>query len=178
MSSTKSFKLLRVVPTRGEASAYLRAPGDAVIVERGRPRLLMLLCPCGCGEELPINLDSRAGPAWRLYQNRRAGMSLFPSVWRESGCESHFIIWRDKIFLFGQYDDDGLAEPDTLETVRGVPLADAVREQLSAELVPFGEIAEQLEAVPWDVLTACRELVRRGLAREGRGKQRGSFSRP
>ena len=80
--------------------------------------------------------------------------------------------------MFGQYDEDGLADPDTLEAVRGVPLTDVVREHLSAELVPFGEIAEQLEAVPWDVLTACRQLVRSGLAREGRGKQRGSFSRP
>lgn len=178
MSSTKSFRLVRVVPTRGEASTYLKAPGDAVIVERGRPRLLMLVCPCGCGEELPINLDSRAGPAWRLYRNRRAGMSLFPSVWRESGCESHFIVWRGKIFLFGQYDDDGLAEPDALDPVGAVPLADVVCEQLSAELMPFGDIADRLGAVPWDVLTACRQLVRKGLAREGKGKQRGSFSRP
>jgi Family of unknown function (DUF6527) len=175
--STKSFRFLRVVPTRGEASAYLKAPGDAVIVERGRARLLMLVCPCGCGEELPINLDSRAGPAWRLYQNRRAGLSLFPSVWRESGCESHFIIWRDKIFLFGQYDDDGLAEPEALEPVGGVPLVDAVREQLSDELVPFADIAERLEAVPWDILTACRQLVRKGLAHEGGEEGRGSFCR-
>jgi hypothetical protein len=104
-------------------------------------------------------------------------MSLFPSVWRESGCESHFVIWRGKIFLFGEYDDDGLAEPGALETVGGVLLVDAVREQLSDELVPFGDIAERLEVVPWDVLTVCRQLVRKGQAQEGRGKQRGNFSR-
>src|SRR6266478_332599 len=138
--STKSFRLLRVVPTRGEASAYLKAPGDAVIVERGRPRLLMLSCPCGCGEELPINLDARAGPAWRLYRNRRTGMSLFPSVWRESGCESHFVVWGDKIFLFGQYEEDeDMMETSSLQTDSGEPLADAVRRVLSDNLAPFGE---------------------------------------
>jgi hypothetical protein len=178
MSYRKSFRLLRVVSTRGEASAHLKSPGDAVLVERGRPRLLMLSCPCGCGEELPINLDARAGRAWRLYRNQRSGLSLFPSVWRESGCESHFIIWRDKLFLFGQYDEDeGLMETSAVEADGGAPLVDAVQKELSSELVPFGDIAEKLEAIPWDVLTMCRKLVRAGLAREGEGKQRGSFSR-
>jgi hypothetical protein len=30
-----------------------------VIVERGRPRLLMLACSCGCGEEFPVNHSTR-----------------------------------------------------------------------------------------------------------------------
>jgi hypothetical protein len=177
MTKAKSFRFAKVVSTRGEASAHLNSPGDAVLVERGRPRLLMLSCPCGCGEELPINLDARAGPAWRLYRNRRTGISLFPSVWRESGCQSHFIIWGEKIFLFGQYDgDEDLTETRSLLTDSGEPLADAVRRQLSDLPTPFGEIAEQLDAIPWDVLTICRQLVRAGLAREGKGKERGSFS--
>jgi hypothetical protein len=173
MTDNKLLRFLGAVSTRAEAFGRLKLPGDAVLIERGRPRLLLLACPCGCGEELPINLDARAAPAWRLYRNRRAGMSLFPSVWRETGCESHFVIWRDKIFLFGQYDEDidTSTHPDD-------NMHDAVRERLpDTGLVPFFEVADALDAVPWDVLTICRRLVRLGLAREGKGKERGNFGR-
>jgi hypothetical protein len=146
-----------------------------VLIERGRPRLLLLSCPCGCGEDFPINLDSRAGPAWRLYGNDRTGLSLFPSVWRESGCGSHFVIWRDKIFLFGRYEDDLDTSPEADQTAQ---LMDAVLERLpKAKLIPFSEIAEAMDAIPWDVLIACRRLVQMGRAREGKGKKSGRFRR-
>lgn len=163
------------VSTRGEASVHLESPGDAVLIERGRPRLLLLSCPCGCGEAFPINLDSRAGPAWRLYGQGPTGLSLFPSVWRESGCMSHFVIWRDRIFLFSRDDDDLDTSPQADEIAQ---LIDSVREHLpETELLSFSEIAENLNAVPWDVLIACRRLVRMGIAREGKRKQRGWFGR-
>jgi len=96
-------------------------------------------------------------------------------VWRESGCNSHFIIWRDKIYLFGI---DYETFSDSLQTDEITPLVDAVREQLPSDgLISFADIAEALNLIPWDVLTACRRLVRTGVAREGVGKQRGKFGR-
>jgi hypothetical protein len=119
-------------------------------------------------------LDRRAGPAWGLYRSRDTGLSLFPSVWRESGCESHFIIWRNKIFLFGENEED----LDTSQQGAGTTLlTNAVLEELSTGLTPFSELADALDAVPWDVLVVCRRLVRMGLAREGTGKRRGCFGR-
>jgi hypothetical protein len=97
---------------------------------------------------------------------------LYPSVWRDSGCESHFIIWRDEISLFGRY---AWEEAELRESEE--PLREAILAGLSDQLVPFGALADALDAVPWDVLTICRRLVRDGLAREGTGKQRGSFAR-
>jgi len=171
----KRLNFLGIVQNRAAAAGFVKAPGDAVLVERGRPRLLVLSCPCGCGEELPINLDWRAGPAWRFYQHRRSGRSLFPSVWRETGCQSHFIIWRDRILVFGQAEED-LDIPSPTEEMK--LFADAVLERLpDSGLISFGEIADSLDEIPWDVLTACRRLVRTGRAREGRGKQRGHFGR-
>jgi hypothetical protein len=175
MTGARLLRFQGTVSTRGEASAHLKSPGDAVLIERGRPRLLLLSCPCGCGEHFPINLDSRAGPAWRLYGNRNTGLSLYPSVWRESGCGSHFVIWRDKIFLFGPYEEDLDTSPQADETAQ---LIDVVHERLpNAQLILFSEVAEALDAIPWDVLSACRRLVRLGRAREGKGKQRGWFGR-
>jgi len=47
-------------------------------------------------------------------------LTLFPSVWRDTGCQSHFNIWRDRILIFGigehgrrdpiRYDVDSLSE--------------------------------------------------------------------
>jgi len=167
--------LKATVLSRGAASSYLKQPGDAVIIDRQGPRWLILLCPCGCGEEFPINLDPRAGPAWKLYKNQRTGLSLYPSVWRESECKSHYIIWRNKIFLFNRYEEDIY---DTTQKEESLQLINVVREQLPInELISFYDIAEVIDEIPWDVLMACRRLVRKGFAKEGSDKQRGSFKR-
>jgi hypothetical protein len=175
MRGTSRLRFQGTVSTRCEASAYLKSPGDAVLIDRGRPRLLLLSCPCGCGEHFPTNLDPRVGPAWRLYGNRGFGLSLFPSVRRESGCLSHFVIWRDRIFIFGRNEDDLDTSPQAEETTQFI---DDVRGRLpETELVSFSEIAQTLDVVPWDVLMVCRRLTRMGFAREGKGKQRGCFGR-
>ena len=176
MNNARKLRLLGSVTNRSEASIFLKAPGDAVLVERGRPRLLMLACPCGCGEEFPVNLNSRAGPAWELYRDPDNQLTVFPSVVREGGCNSHYIIWRDKIYLFGgDYEDYG----DCIQADEIAPLVDAVRERLPTRgrLTSFADLAKALGAIPWDVLAACRRLVRSGFAREGTGKKRGQFGR-
>jgi hypothetical protein len=76
----------------------------------------VLSCPCGCGDEISVNLDPRTGPAWRTYQTAR-GFTLFPSIWRESGCKSHFIIWEDRILWLDATDfkfDEADLEEDVL----------------------------------------------------------------
>jgi hypothetical protein len=175
MSPAKKLRLRGTVPTRTEASPLLKTAGDAVLISRGRARVLLLVCPCGCGEHFPINLDERAGPAWRLYRGRTGAVTLYPSVWRESGCCSHYIIWRNQILLFGESEDefDGSLSGDD-----AMPRREAVLERIPAnEMISFFDIAEALGAVPWDVLKVCRQLVRSGLVREGRGKERGTFAR-
>jgi len=165
--------LKATVTSRGAATSYLKQPGDTVIVDRQGPRWLLLSCPCGCREELPINLDSRAGPAWRLYQNTKTGLSLYPSIWRKTGCKSHFIIWRNRIDLFVPLRR---THSDQAEIYEIGSIAEAVRELLPKhDLVPFVVIADALNAIPWDVLTVCRQLVDGGIAREGTEKSRGHF---
>jgi hypothetical protein len=97
--TAKRLSIKGKVVSRADAEKYLKRPGDAVIVDRQGPRWLILLCPCGCGTELPINLDRRAGPAWRIYNSPKKGVSVYPSIWRESDCESHFTIRNNKISM-------------------------------------------------------------------------------
>jgi hypothetical protein len=175
MKPATKIRFRGTVARRSDASAHLELPGDAVLVERGRPRLFLISCPCGCGELFPINLDSRAGPAWRLYGDPRGSVSLYPSVRRESGCKSHYVIWRNRIYLLGRYEDELDSTADTDEFAK---LIESVRARLpNKDLVSFYDIAESLNVIPWDVLTVCRRLVRMRVAREGRGKERGSFGR-
>lgn len=168
-------RLVKVVQSRGEAIGLLKVPGDAVLIERGRPRWLLLACPCGCGDEIPINLDRRAAAAWRIYRNDKQGLSLYPSVWRDTGCESHFIIWRGQINLFRRWipEDQWSGSQETL-----LVLSDGIlRTMPKSGYASLVELADKLEEVPWDVLDACRHLVRKGILIEGTGKQRSTFCR-
>jgi hypothetical protein len=167
----RRLRLKGIGETRADASALLVETGDAFLIERGRMRWIIFKCPCGCGEQLPINLDPRAGPAWRLYRGKK-GVTLFPSVWRDTGCESHFIVWDDAYLMFDRdrYQDDGqhdAVEPE--EVLKNLP---------ASGLLPYVDIADRIGAVPWAVLSVCRDLVRAGLAREGRGDTRGQFGQP
>lgn len=171
----RRLKLKRVVQSRAEAAGLLESAGDAVLIERGRPRWLLIACPCGCREEIPINLDARSGKAWRLYRNPKLGLTVFPSIWRDTGCRSHFIIWRDAILLFGHGLEEFRSPGRDAETLA---LSKLVRDQWpTTGYVAYVDIADLLGEVPWDVLDACRYLVRVRFLREGFGKQRGMFSR-
>lgn len=170
--SVARLNLRAVVSSRSEVAQLALKPNDAVLIDRGGPRWLVLSCPCGCGEQFPINLDPRTGPAWRLYQPGQTQLSVFPSVWRDTGCRSHYIIWRGLVHLFGK------AGPNE-EHVPEVDLAglhSSVRGQLSgSNWRHFADVASDLDAIPWDVLEVCRRLVRRKQAIEGSGKLQGNF---
>lgn len=157
--------LLGPVEHRHEADDRLQRPGQAVVVRRGVDRSLTMLCPDGCGETLTINLDRRAGPAWRLYTEPMS-VSLFPSVWRDTGCRSHFIVWKSRIY-WCDWGEELQAMDHEFEAL--------VQARLASTLQSYTDVATALDVVPWAVLSACRRLVRQGLASEGVGNQQGWF---
>lgn len=162
------------VSSRAGASDHLAAPGDAVLITRSTPRWLLLCCPCGCGEEIPVNLDARAGKAWRLYRSEITGLTLFPSVWRDTGCESHFIIWRDRILMFGA-SDYGLRDPVRFDVET---LSDRVLNAWpEVNFASFVTVADALGEIPWDVQDACRKLVKKGRLVEAGASRRGWYRR-
>jgi hypothetical protein len=145
--------------------------GDAVIVERGCLRSLIVRCPCGCGDDLVINLDRRAGPAWRIY-SRDDKLTLYPSYWRETACECHFILWKNRVYWCGGGQDDGYYDysDHVLE-------AEVLQKVSASNFVDYHVIADELDEIPWDVLWCCRILVGRGLLVEKPGKTRGWFKK-
>lgn len=154
--------------SRDEAAASLKVTGDAAVVRRGVPRMLLLSCPCGCGDLLVVNLDRRAGPAWRMYQRGNA-ISLFPSYWRDSKCASHFILWSNNVY-WCDWEDDRLWNSASV-------IQDRVCRALPDHFIHYEQLAEQLGEVPWDVLLACHALVRKGEAVANQPRNKGEFRR-
>lgn len=166
--------LQATVGSRSLAGNYLSKPNDAVIVARQEVRWLILICPCGCGSQIPINLDPRAGPAWRLYKGHN-GLSVYPSIWRDTDCKSHFIIFRNRILMLSSRDND-------LSRLWDIKSSENMDKKVLAELstskfLRCDEIADRIgkDIIPWDVFRCCRRLCRKGLAIEGRGMAAGSF---
>jgi|SRR5579859_977802 len=163
-----------VVSSRGDASPLLVKKCDAVLVHRGQPRWLVIKCPDGCGEEIAVNLDRRTGAAWSLYQ-KKGLLSLYPSVWRQSGCRSHFIIWRNRVIGCGIVREDAdleLSDPQ-LKAILEKQITDFLVRRGGP--VHFAEIAEVLEQQPWDVWACCRNLRKAGRLGQGVGKDDGKF---
>lgn len=165
MFRTKALNMKGQVSHRHEANQLLTEPGSAVLVIRGVVRSIAIACPDGCGEQLTVNLDSRAGPAWRYYQDG-SKVSLFPSVWRDTGCKSHFIVYRSRIYWCDRRE--GIEAPTTHQITR-------VRASLSNELISAVSLADGLGMVPWEVLAACDVLISQGYAERGAGNLRDHF---
>lgn len=167
----RRLRLVGAAPYREEAEALLERPGDASLVERGVTRAMVLKCPDGCGETLVVNLDPRSGKAWRL-DRRQNSTTVYPSVWLDGGCKSHFIVWRDAILWCERFEDGNVE-----------PAYDPALEDAVLEAVPFdrdvgpAEVGDALDALAWDVAKALRRLASRGAVQEGAGRARGCYRR-
>lgn len=51
-----------------------------------------MLCPCGCGDSVQLNLVSKVRPMWKVIQHDDGTITIEPSVWRKKGCQSHFFV--------------------------------------------------------------------------------------
>jgi hypothetical protein len=150
-----------------DAAELLHDAGDVVLVERGRPRHLIVRCPCGCGDDISLNVDPEAGPCWRLLR-RGDNLTVMPSVWRETGCESHFFLWRDEVDWLDWYNY-GVSDVDEA-------LRERVARALKAdEFRSVHELAFEADGSLHGVHRACQQLVEADRAIEGTGRERGMF---
>jgi len=97
---TKHYRAIDRVSNQAEARKVLAARDSLVMVFRGRPRWLSMRCPCGCGDSVSVNLDPQAGENWHLVDDGRK-IGVFPSIWRDTGCQSHFILWKNTAHFCG-----------------------------------------------------------------------------
>ena len=110
------FDKIRSLSWRIWLSVYRRLvpPYQTVVIEEALPEVLgrrilyvvqddgyreqtAMMCPCGCGRVLHMNLLPDERPCWRLTEHGDGTASLHPSVWRKKDCGSHFWFRRGRI---------------------------------------------------------------------------------
>jgi hypothetical protein len=57
----------------------------------------LMLCPCGCGDSIQLNLLAKARPSWDIEEHSDDTISIYPSVWRTKGCRSHFFVRHGRV---------------------------------------------------------------------------------
>jgi hypothetical protein len=68
-----------------------------VLQDDGYREQAAMICPCGCGRILHMNLIPDERPCWRLTEHGDGTVSLHPSVWRKKDCGSHFWFRRGRV---------------------------------------------------------------------------------
>jgi len=69
--------------------------GACYLVGEGEHRwVAAFLCPCGCGDEVVLNLLPDMRPRWRIETHDDETVTIHPSINRHVRCRSHFFIRR------------------------------------------------------------------------------------
>lgn len=81
--------------------------GDIVylIGEKKCKWVAAFICPCGCKEVIQLNLLKEGSVCWKVTLHRDRSVTIRPSVWRTTGCRSHFTIRRGQLNWFGDLSD-------------------------------------------------------------------------
>jgi hypothetical protein len=87
----------RTVLATGQLPAKLKRRTFYIVEEDGFEEQAALLCPCGCGKVLYMNLIPDERPCWRATRHPDGSVTLFPSVWRKKECGSHFWFRRGRV---------------------------------------------------------------------------------
>ena len=77
-------------------------------VSSDKPKWSLFSCPCGCGDVVTLSLQSVHRPCWKLTTIESGRPTLYPSVWRDKGCLSHFWVKDGRVYWCadtGSYPD-------------------------------------------------------------------------
>lgn len=90
------FSAILRVSSLSLAEADLKKGALILIGTDEKYKWLRFICPCGCGEELALNLMKSHRPCWTVTSNDDATINVSPSV-DATKCGAHFWIRRNTI---------------------------------------------------------------------------------
>jgi hypothetical protein len=77
---------------RASAREAAKRNGVAALVSTaGKQKWLLLMCPCGCGQEIALNLMATHSPRWQIRAGTSGAFSVHPSV-DATSCGAHFWL--------------------------------------------------------------------------------------
>lgn len=92
---TTSIYVYKIV---NEVSTNKMRPGCVYIERRGdKDRWAHFVCPDGCGAPISLNLMTSRNPHWTVEYSYKSGVTINPSVWKDTGCRSHFFIRNSEV---------------------------------------------------------------------------------
>lgn len=62
------------------------------VIHENTPFWALFRCPCGCGNVISLSLQKIHKPNWTVTRTKDGRPTLYPSVWQNKGCCSHFWI--------------------------------------------------------------------------------------
>jgi len=68
----------------------------AIFNDSGKPKWAYFMCPCGCGQQLALNLMPTQLPHWRVSILSDTDFSVLPSV-DSTTCGAHFWLRNGRI---------------------------------------------------------------------------------
>jgi len=80
-----------------ERTSRLKRRRLHVMERNGAPAFGQMLCPCGCSETLNLRFFGPRRPRWSVAWDPRGRPTVRPSIWRQSGCRSHFHLTRGRV---------------------------------------------------------------------------------
>lgn len=84
--------------------AHIRPNQLIHLLDDGESWSAGFLCPCGCGDVLEVALIKGARQRWSLSVDGKGRPTLHPSIWRATGCRSHFWVRKGRIHWCGIAD--------------------------------------------------------------------------
>lgn len=100
-SARQSRYSLQIFEERRLAASAAQAPDIAAMVRSGnKNKWLLFMCPCGCKQQIALNLMEGHTPRWRVDIQSPTSFSVHPSV-DATSCGAHFwlknglVIWAD-----------------------------------------------------------------------------------
>lgn len=68
------------------------------VVYKGTLHWTSFRCPCGCQEVISLPMQHPHSPKWSLNTDDTGKPTLYPSVWRNKGCLSHFWLRDGRVY--------------------------------------------------------------------------------
>lgn len=88
----------RLIVIEGDSLPQSMPRRDLVLArEDGEDWCVGMRCPCGCGDIIELLVTAEAKPRWDISADRERRPTLSPSVWRKTGCRSHFWVRRGRV---------------------------------------------------------------------------------
>lgn len=94
----KKDQFKKVIIVENTSSVKPQKDTITIIKKNNSYTWVKFLCPCGCGKEVALSLNSNIQPNWSIKIDKKNKVTLSPSVYLTGfPCRSHFFIRNNHI---------------------------------------------------------------------------------